>query len=495
MSDRAARHAALAAEIRTLAVERNAVILAHNYQRAEVQDVADFTGDSLGLSREAAATGAQVIVFAGVHFMAETAKILAPDRLVLLPEPRAGCPMADMVTGDDLRAWKAEHPGVPVVTYVNSSAEVKAESDVCVTSANAVAVVRALGSERILFAPDRNLGSWVARSLPEVEVLLWDGWCPTHDEVTVAQVAAAKVAHPAARVMVHPECRPEVVDLADAVLSTSQMLAYAASELRRRVPGRHRGGARPRAREGRARQALLRARAAHALPEHEAHDAREGARRPRVRAVRDRRRRGRRRAGPRRGRAHDRDWLSAVAAELRQPRVGELDRRWLTSFDTAALAQHSFDVLVVGSGIAGLTAALHASRLGRVALVTKGALSDTNTWYAQGGIAGAVGEADSVELHLADTLVVGQGLCDEAVVRAVVAEAPDALAELREIRDAVRSCRGRRGRARARGRAFTAAGAALWRHDGRGRAGSAHRRRSPRAIASRSSSAAFSSTC
>lgn len=217
-----------AARIRALAGERNAVILAHNYQRAEVQDVADFTGDSLGLSRQAAATDADIIVFAGVHFMAETAKLLAPGKTVLLPEPRAGCPMADMVTGDQLRAWKAEHPGVPVVTYVNSSAEVKAESDVCVTSANAVEVVRALGSDRILFAPDRNLGSWVARSLPDVEVVLWEGWCPTHDEVTVEQVSAAREAHPDAPVMVHPECRPDVVDLADAVLSTSQMLAYAA---------------------------------------------------------------------------------------------------------------------------------------------------------------------------------------------------------------------------------------------------------------------------
>jgi quinolinate synthase len=126
--------------------------------------------------------------------------------------------------------WKAEHPGAPVVTYVNSSAEVKAESDVCVTSANAVAVVRALDAERILFAPDRNLGSWVARSLPDVEVLLWDGWCPTHDEVTVDHVEAARAEHPDARVMVHPECRPEVVDLADAVLSTSQMLSYAAND-------------------------------------------------------------------------------------------------------------------------------------------------------------------------------------------------------------------------------------------------------------------------
>lgn len=220
----------LSAEVRELAASRGAVILAHNYQRAEVQDVADFVGDSLGLSRTAAATEAQTIVFAGVHFMAETAKILAPSKTVLLPEPRAGCPMADMVTGDALRAWKAEHPGVPVVTYVNSSAEVKAESDVCVTSANAVAVVRSLGARRILFAPDRNLGRWVARALPEVDVVLWDGWCPTHDDVTLEQVLAARAAHPGAPVMVHPECRPEVVDLADAVLSTSQMLGFAAED-------------------------------------------------------------------------------------------------------------------------------------------------------------------------------------------------------------------------------------------------------------------------
>ncbi len=226
----AATLAALSEEIRTLAKERDAVVIAHNYQRAEVQDVATFTGDSLGLSRQAAATRSSKIVFAGVHFMAETAKILAPDKRVLIPEPRAGCPMADMITGEALKAWRREHPGVPVVTYVNSSAEVKAHSDVCVTSANAVAVVRSLGSDRILFAPDRNLGSWVARSLPAVDVILWDGWCPTHDEVTAEQVAAARAAHPHARVMAHPECRPDVVDLADAVLSTSQMLSFAAAD-------------------------------------------------------------------------------------------------------------------------------------------------------------------------------------------------------------------------------------------------------------------------
>ena len=219
----------LSAEIRELAATRGAVILAHNYQRAEVQDVADFVGDSLGLSRQAAETDAQIIVFAGVHFMAETAKILSPHKSVFMPEPRAGCPMADMITGESLAAWKAANPGIPVVTYVNSSAEVKAESDVCVTSANSVAVVRALDAPKILFAPDRNLGSWVVRSLPDVDVICWEGWCPTHDDVTAEQLTDARRAHPNAAVMAHPECRPDVVDLADAVLSTSQMLSYAAS--------------------------------------------------------------------------------------------------------------------------------------------------------------------------------------------------------------------------------------------------------------------------
>lgn len=222
----------MASEIRALARERDAVILAHNYQRAEVQDVADFVGDSLGLARQAAATPAGVIVFAGVHFMAETAKILSPDKTVLMPEPRAGCPMADMMSAPDLAEWKLANPGVPVVTYVNSSAAVKALSDTCVTSANAVQVVehlvRQTGATRILFGPDHNLAHWVARAVPAVEVIPWDGYCPTHDQVTAAQVHAARERHPGALVMAHPECRPEVVDLADAVLSTSQMLGYAA---------------------------------------------------------------------------------------------------------------------------------------------------------------------------------------------------------------------------------------------------------------------------
>lgn len=217
----------LVEEIRRLAAERGAVILAHNYQRPEVQDAADFVGDSLGLSRQAAATDAEVIVFAGVHFMAETAKILSPGKTVLMPEPTAGCPMADMIAAEQAVAFKDAHPGVPLVTYVNSSAEVKAVSDVCCTSANAPEVVRSLGVERVLFAPDRNLAAWVATQVPEVEVIAWDGFCPTHDRVQVEAVEEAAREHPDAEVLVHPECRPEVVALADAVLSTSGMLRHA----------------------------------------------------------------------------------------------------------------------------------------------------------------------------------------------------------------------------------------------------------------------------
>ncbi|MDO8849004.1 MAG: quinolinate synthase NadA [Coriobacteriia bacterium] len=216
------------AEVRVLARDRGAVIFAHNYQRAEVQAVADVVGDSLELARRAATVAAQVIVLAGVRFMAETAAILAPGKTVLLPRADAGCPMADMITAPQLAAWKAEHPGVPVVMYVNTSAEVKALTDVCCTSANAVEVVRSLGAPKVLFGPDRNLGAWIAAQLPEVEMLLWDGYCPVHDAVTLEIVLAAKAAHPGAPVIAHPECRPEVSAEADEVLSTSQMIRYAA---------------------------------------------------------------------------------------------------------------------------------------------------------------------------------------------------------------------------------------------------------------------------
>ena len=210
-------------QIRNLLKAHNAVLLAHNYMRDEVQEIADITGDSLALSMEAAKTGADVIVFCGVHFMAESAAILSPDKRVLLPRPDAGCPMADMVTPVELEALKARHPGVPVVTYVNSSAEVKAHSDICCTSANALKVVRSLREDELIFVPDRNLGRWVARFVPEKRFIFWEGFCPTHERMTVEAVLKKKAEHPDALFVCHPESAPEVSALADHVCSTSGM--------------------------------------------------------------------------------------------------------------------------------------------------------------------------------------------------------------------------------------------------------------------------------
>ena len=213
-------------EIRELLRSRSAVMLAHNYQRDEIQEIADITGDSLGLSQEAAKTDAEVIVFCGVHFMAESAAILSPGKTVLLPRMEAGCPMADMVTADDLRAWREAHPGAVVVTYVNSSAEVKALSDICCTSGNAVNVVRSIHADREIFmVPDRNLAHYVAKKSGRA-LSWWDGYCPTHERLKVEAAARAKAEHPDALLVVHPECPPEVVEMADAVLSTSGIYSY-----------------------------------------------------------------------------------------------------------------------------------------------------------------------------------------------------------------------------------------------------------------------------
>jgi len=218
--------AELKEEIRRLAAERNALLLAHNYQRDEIQELADITGDSLGLSMAAAKTDKDVIVFCGVHFMAESAAILSPDKIVLLPRPDAGCPMADMVTPEGLRAMKADHPGATVVTYVNSSAAVKAESDICCTSANAVRVVNSLENDEVILVPDRNLGRYIAAHTDKT-CYFWEGYCPSHERLTVEDVQASMAAHPDAVFVAHPECRPEVLELAHHICSTSGMYEFA----------------------------------------------------------------------------------------------------------------------------------------------------------------------------------------------------------------------------------------------------------------------------
>jgi quinolinate synthase len=220
---------ALQHQIRQLARERNALLIAHNYQRDEVQAVADITGDSLALSMEAARTDREVIVFCGVHFMAESAAILAPEKTVLLPRPDSGCPMADMVTAEGLIALKAEHPDATVVTYVNSSAAVKAESDICCTSSNAISVARSLPAKKLLMVPDRNLGRYIARQVPEKDYIFWEGYCPTHDRLKTEEIVKAKADNPDALFMAHPECRPEILDLADHICSTSGMYEFARS--------------------------------------------------------------------------------------------------------------------------------------------------------------------------------------------------------------------------------------------------------------------------
>jgi quinolinate synthase len=213
-------------EIQDRKVQRRAVILAHNYQPAEIQDLADFCGDSLGLSVQASQTDAEMIVFCGVRFMAETAAILSPEKTVLMPEPTAGCPMAEMITAEQLRQAKAEHPKALVVCYVNSTAEVKAESDYCCTSSNAVAVVRSLPADReILFVPDQHLGRFVEDQTGR-KLILWPGYCATHALISVDDIAQAKGEHPDAVVIAHPECSEPVKDMADALLSTGQMLTY-----------------------------------------------------------------------------------------------------------------------------------------------------------------------------------------------------------------------------------------------------------------------------
>jgi quinolinate synthase len=219
-------------KIKKLAKERNAIILSHNYQPPEIQDIADLCGDSLELSIKAAGTNADIILFCGVHFMAETASILSPEKIVLLPKQDAGCPMADMINPDLLKAKLETLPPMPVVTYVNSSAAVKALSTICCTSANVVKVVNSLDADEVLMTPDRNLARYAAAHTHK-KIHYWDGCCPFHDRLRAVDVKRAKEAHPDAIVMAHPECRAEVLEIADLVLSTSGMIKYAGSSSHR----------------------------------------------------------------------------------------------------------------------------------------------------------------------------------------------------------------------------------------------------------------------
>ena len=216
-------------KISELKKKHNAVILAHNYQRGEIQDVADFVGDSLGLSQQAAKTDADLIVFCGVHFMAETAALLSPDKTVIMPDEHAGCPMASMITARELREKKKLYPNAKVVCYVNTTAAVKAESDVCCTSSNAVKIVSSIPEdEDIIFVPDKSLGAYVSSCLDR-EMMYWEGYCPTHHRILADQIVKMKSEHPDAEVVVHPECTPDVIALADHVASTTGILNYAKS--------------------------------------------------------------------------------------------------------------------------------------------------------------------------------------------------------------------------------------------------------------------------
>lgn len=219
-------HAPLVERIHALKKERNAVILAHNYQTPEIfHGVADIVGDSLALAREGARVEAEVIVLAGVHFMAETAKILSPEKTVLIPDLRAGCSLAESITGEQVRELRRRHPGVPIVTYVNTSAEVKAESDICCTSSNAVEVVESLGTDRVICLPDQYLARWVA-SQTEVEVIWWDGACEVHERFSAEEIRRYRESFPEAVILAHPECPPDVLAEADYVGSTAGMTRW-----------------------------------------------------------------------------------------------------------------------------------------------------------------------------------------------------------------------------------------------------------------------------
>jgi quinolinate synthase len=387
-----AAHAPLIVEIERLKRERNAVILAHNYQTPEIfHGVADITGDSLALARRAAESEAEVIVVCGVHFMAETAKLLNPERTVLIPDPEAGCSLAESITAADVRALRARHPGVPVVTYVNTSAEVKAETDVCCTSANAVEVVESLGAERVIFLPDRYLGRWVAANT-SVEIIGWDGTCEVHEQFTVAEIELYRRQFPGVKVIAHPECDLPVLEAADMVGSTSGMIRWVAEQRPQRVVMVTECSmsdnvaaefpdiefVRPCTICPHMKRITL-AKIAASL-EHLQHPVEVPSRS---------------RAGAAGGRTDARGG----------PGRARMNRDRFHS-DELRVA----DVLVVGGGVAGLSAALHAR--GRRVLLVLGKTAFAgggSSVHAQGGVAAALDPGDSPARHAEDTMAAGGG--------------------------------------------------------------------------------------
>ncbi len=421
-----------AAEVRRLADLRGATLLAHNYQLPAIQDVADHVGDSLALSRIAAEAPEDTIVFCGVHFMAETAKILSPDKTVLIPDQRAGCSLADSITADELRAWKAEHPGAVVVSYVNTTAAVKAETDICCTSSNAVEVVASIPEDReVLFCPDQFLGAHVRRITGRKNLHVWAGECHVHAGINGDELADQALAHPDAELYVHPECGCATSALYLAgegafpedrvkILSTGGMLDAARETTRASGAGRHRGRHAAPVAPGRTGSRLPRRQRPGVVQVHEDDHARRAAALPGRGRRRGRRRSRDRPPGPRQRAADDRD---RTARRRRMTASCGGSGPWLAW-------QQRADVVVIGTGVAGLVAALAAHRRGRKVVVLSKA-AETATFYAQGGIAVVLPDTDdSIDAHVADTLAAGAGLCDPDAVRSIVADGYRAVAEL-----------------------------------------------------------------
>ena len=415
------------------------MILAHNYQIPQIQDVADHVGDSLALSRIAATAPEQVIVFCGVHFMAETAKILSPDKTVLIPDENAGCSLADSLTAEQLRAWKRENPGAVVVSYVNTTAEVKAETDLCCTSSNAVDVVRSIPADTpVLFGPDQFLGAHVRRVLGRDNISVWGGECHVHAGINGRQLTAKSQAHPDADLYVHPECgcATSALYLASAgavpsekvkILSTGDMV-IAARAAAKQVhahdgAGRHGDRHAAPAAAGRSGHRLPRGERTGVVPVHEDDHSRQAARQPARDAGRGARRPGDRAAGARRRGTDDRDRSAGRRGVTRR-----------TAFPPLPAWEASADIVVVGTGVAGLTAALDAARAGlAVLLVTKGEPAESSTQWAQGGVAVVRAERDDgdcVEAHVDDTLTAAAGLAEQTAVALILAEGPAAVARL-----------------------------------------------------------------